>query len=288
MKKESIDDPRRRELGQFLRSRRRALNPDDLGLKPHTHRRDGGLSREQVAELVGISADWYGRLEGGTETMPSRATLLNIVNALRLTSVESAFVFELAGLTGPRGDERSDEAGVEVLDRLLADPSRVGICVLDVYVTPIRWNAIADALWRFSDLGTPIKRNFIVRLTDPYLVSLTGTEYESSVKQLVGMFRRAHTRIPTPFSEQVLELALREPIFCRFWHEHSVAEETWLSGGPYPRHHPIVGTLWIKTLNLSWPRAHDQIVAAVAPADEASAKKFDRLRAIGKASEIPP
>jgi len=217
MKDESADDPRRRELGQFLRSRRGALNPDDLGLKPHAHRREEGLSRQQIAELAGISADWYGRLEGGQETTPSRTTLLNVVNALRLTPVESTFVFDLAGLTEPRIDEDSGEAGAEVLDRLRADPSRVGIGVLDAYVTPVKWNAIADALWHFSGLDTAIERNFIVRLADPYLVSLTGTEYESSVQQLVGMFRRAHTRKPTPFSQQILEVALREAIFCRFW-----------------------------------------------------------------------
>ena len=50
-------------LGAFLRSRREALRPEDIGLRRGPHRRVGGLRREEVAELCGISADYIGRLE---------------------------------------------------------------------------------------------------------------------------------------------------------------------------------------------------------------------------------
>jgi len=281
-----------RELGYFFRSRRLALDTKALGLKPHAHRSKSYLSREQVADLAGISADWYGRLEGGQEANPSRVTLQALVQALRLTAIESRFVFELAGFAEPRGDELGAEAyqlaaegGVRdaaVLDCLITDPTRVGIYVLDAYLTPLKWNAVADALWQFSSAQSPIERNFIYRLTDPYVVSLAGSEYESLVRHFVGMFRRAHACLPTPFSQQILEIGMGARIFRRFWDEHVIAEQMWPASGPFPRRHPAVGLLWVSTLSLCLSPARDQVVALVVPADAASSKKFDRLRAIGR------
>lgn len=276
---------RRRELGDFLRSRRLALHPKEVGLIPHAHRRHAGLGREQVAELAGISADWYGRLEGGIETNPSHETLLALTRALRLTTIEIRFVFELAGFAEPRSDVVPGELSENVLDCLVVDPLRVGIYVMDVYLTPFKWNAIANALWRFSAAGTPIGRNFIYRLADPYVVSLLGSAYELTVRQLVGMFRRAHMCWPTPFSHHILEIALRVEVFRNFWNEHVVADPMWPASGPFPRWHPIVGNLWINALSLSLAPARDEIVVALTPADVASARKMTRLRAIAKTSQ---
>jgi transcriptional regulator with XRE-family HTH domain len=276
---------RRRELGEFFRSRRLALDPNELGLNPRARRHRGGLAREQVADLAGISADWYGRLEGGLETNPSRLTLRALTRALRLTHTETRFVFELGGFVEAQSHESSYELAEEVLDYLVVDPLRVGTYIMDAYLTPLKWNVIANALWRFSAADTPSERNFIGRLADPYIVSLLGSSYELTVRELVGMFRRAHTCGPTPFSHHILEIALRDQIFRRFWDEHVVAEQMWPASGPYPRRHPIVGILWINAMSLSLAPARGEIIVALAPADVASAKKMDRLRAIGKASK---
>jgi transcriptional regulator with XRE-family HTH domain len=276
---------RRREVGEFLRSRRLALDPKELGLTRHAYRRHAGLGREQVADLAGISADWYGRLEGGLETNPSRRTLRALTGALRLTNIETRFVFELAGFAEPDLDAFSNELSEAVLDYLILDPVRVGIYMMDVYLTPLKWNAIANGLWRFSAADTPIERNFMYRLADPYVVSLLGSAYELTVRQLVGMFRRAHTCQPTLFSRHVLEVALRAEIFHQFWDEHVVAEQMWPASGPFPRRHPIVGILWINAMSLSVVPARAETVVVLTPADVASAKKLARLRAIGKASQ---
>jgi transcriptional regulator with XRE-family HTH domain len=276
---------RRRELGEFFRARRLAFDPKELGLTPHAHRRHSGLGREQVADLAGISADWYGRLEGGIETNPSRDTLLALARALRLTPIEIRFVFELAGFAEPAATKFSDEPAEEVLNCLVVDPLRVGMYVMDAYLTPLKWNAIANELWRFSAADTPIGRNFIHRLVDPYVVSLLGSAYELTVRQLVGMFRRAHMCQPTAFSQHILEIALRAEVFRKFWDEHVIAEQMWPARGPFPRRHPVVGMLWINGLSLSLAPARGEIVVACAPADDASARKMTRLRAIAKASQ---
>jgi transcriptional regulator with XRE-family HTH domain len=262
-----------------------ALDPKELGLTSHAHRRHPGLGREQVAELAGISADWYGRLEGGVETNPSHETLLALTRALRLTTIEIRFVFELAGFAEPRSDEVSGELAENVLDCLVLDPLRVGIYVMDAYLTPSKWNTIANELWRFSAADTPMGRNFILRLVDPYVASLLGSTYELTVRQLVGMFRRAHTCQPTSFSHHILEIALRMEVFRKLWNEHVVADQMWPASGPFPRWHPVVGVLWINALSLSLAPARGEIVVALAPADVASARKITRLRAIAKASQ---
>jgi len=62
------------ELGEFLRVRRAALQPEDVGLLNYGIRRVPGLRREELAMLAGVSNTYYTRLEQG---------LSNDVNAIR-------------------------------------------------------------------------------------------------------------------------------------------------------------------------------------------------------------
>ncbi len=57
---ESID---REQLADFLRHRREALQPEDVGLPRSPRRRTSGLRREEVALLATQSADYYTRSE---------------------------------------------------------------------------------------------------------------------------------------------------------------------------------------------------------------------------------
>ncbi len=58
----------RQELGAFLRARRVALGPEDVGLPQGvSRRRTPGLRREELAQLAGISMSWYTRLEQGKD-----------------------------------------------------------------------------------------------------------------------------------------------------------------------------------------------------------------------------
>lgn len=53
----------RDQLADFLRRRREALQPEDVGLGRGPRRRTAGLRREEVAALCDMSVDYYGRLE---------------------------------------------------------------------------------------------------------------------------------------------------------------------------------------------------------------------------------
>lgn len=89
-------DPAR--LGAFLRARRERLSPAP---GPAVRRRTPGLRREDVADLAGISATWYTRLEQGRDVAASPAALARLAVALALTRPERAHLFELAGRHDP-------------------------------------------------------------------------------------------------------------------------------------------------------------------------------------------
>jgi len=88
---------RRADLAAFLRARRAAVAPEDVGLEPGPRRRTPGLRREEVALLAGVSVSWYTWLEQGRPINASIDVLDALARALRLDAVERAHLLELAG-----------------------------------------------------------------------------------------------------------------------------------------------------------------------------------------------
>ena len=89
------DHARHIELGQFLRSRRVRLRPEDFGITTG-RRRTPGLRREEIADAAGISTTWYVWLEQGRDVKPSPHVLRALGKALRLSKSEQAYLFQLA------------------------------------------------------------------------------------------------------------------------------------------------------------------------------------------------
>src|SRR6516164_11789261 len=79
---------RRRQAGEFLRSRRERLMPSDVGLPDGFRRRTPGLRREEVALLAGVGATWYTWLEQGRDVRPSAEVLSALARALKLDAAE--------------------------------------------------------------------------------------------------------------------------------------------------------------------------------------------------------
>ncbi|MGE0219811.1 helix-turn-helix transcriptional regulator [Mycolicibacterium sp.] len=84
-------------LAEFLRRRREALRPGDVGLPEGPRRRTAGLRREEVAQLTGMSVDYYVRLEQSRSTQPSTQMVRALARALRLTDDETDHLYRLAG-----------------------------------------------------------------------------------------------------------------------------------------------------------------------------------------------
>jgi transcriptional regulator with XRE-family HTH domain len=115
-----------RDLSDFLRKRREALQPEDVGMPRGRRRRTPGLRREEVAALASMSSDYYSRLEGGRGPQPSVEMLGAIARALRLTLEERDHLFILAGHGTPPRTTRADHIDpgmLRILDRLQDTPA---------------------------------------------------------------------------------------------------------------------------------------------------------------------
>jgi transcriptional regulator with XRE-family HTH domain len=87
----------RRALGGFLRARRGRVAPEHVGLAGGRRRRVRGLRCEELAQLAGISVDYYVLLEQGRATQPSREVLDALARALGLDAAERKHLATLAG-----------------------------------------------------------------------------------------------------------------------------------------------------------------------------------------------
>jgi transcriptional regulator with XRE-family HTH domain len=115
-------------LATFLRRRREALQPDDIGIPAGQRRRTPGLRREEVAVLCGMSTDYYSRLERGRGPQPSEQMITAIARGLHLTLDERDHLFVLAGHNAPARTTRNDHVNVgmmRILDRLADTPAQV-------------------------------------------------------------------------------------------------------------------------------------------------------------------
>ncbi len=274
----------REALGRFLRKRREALCPEQAGISSRRGRRTPGLRREEVAFLADIGVKWYARVEAGDEIHPSESTLIGIAAALQLTSAEFEYVLELAGLRrGLPSDDAQGGATIPLpFPALLSSLRGVAATVTDKILTPLRWNALADAMHDHSRFKHPVDRNGLVRsLFDSGAVTYLGAEREEFVFRAVGMLRLNYaSRRPSPFVEAVYERSKDDPLFQRAWNRRIVAGEL-TNENVALRNHALVGRLVVYAIDFSTPMRSDLILRTMAPADEETAGKFKQLQGVG-------
>jgi hypothetical protein len=87
---------RRQQLREFLMHRRSNVDPVELGLPRTARRRVAGLRRGEVAELVGVTVDWYRSFESGRAVRVSPQFIARLSKALRLNAGEQFALFRLA------------------------------------------------------------------------------------------------------------------------------------------------------------------------------------------------
>lgn len=241
----------RRELGEFLRSRRDRLRPEEVGLPDLPRRRVPGLRREELAQLAGVSADYYMRLEQGRAGHPSAGVLEAIAEALGLDDAERAHLYDLAQPTrthrrGPRSERVRPE-----LRFLLDALDRVPALVLGRRMDVLAWNRLAAAL--LVDFGAlPADQRNTARLF--FLddgMRAHYSDWEEGARETVAYLRLLagrHSDDPG-LAELVGELSMKSAEFRRLWARHDVREK---SHGKKQMEHPMVGpfTLYYETLAL--------------------------------------
>jgi len=133
---------KRGELATFLRTRRQRLRPADVGLPAGGRRRTPGLRRQEVAELAGISVDYYIRLEQARGPHPSRQVLTALGRALVLTADEREYLFRLAGESPPPAAVPSREISPGIRNLLDSMPETPAY-VVDAKYDVLAWNSLA-------------------------------------------------------------------------------------------------------------------------------------------------
>lgn len=230
------------ELGDFLRSRRDRLTPEDVGIPPGHRRRTPGLRREEVAQLAGIGVDWYIRLEQGKATTPSVTTVDALIRALRLDAVESAHLRMLT--------QRSDRGAFK--REIVPTSVREAVEALNVaaYVTGRRWDVLAwnqpaADLFAFDRIAEAERNTLVQILTNPRTRALFGDGWESEARRMVAQFRRSYDlwSHDTAFIELVEQLGEGCDQFARWWESHDLRDA---DAGEKRLIHPQKGSLRLR------------------------------------------
>jgi transcriptional regulator with XRE-family HTH domain len=258
------------DLGAFLRARREALRPGDVGLPDNGRRRTPGLRREEVAALAGVSIDYLVRLEQGKDTRPSAAVLMALADALRLGDDERVHVKRLATITGNPEfcpSEAPVQAPVPATVRVLLDgfdpvPAFVVGPWGDVLAANATWRALVGPLGLLDDdppnLARHAFRHPLARSAYP--------DWSAMADESVGRLRASAAPWGRdPGFVALLEDLTGEPEFDRRWAAHAVAGK---HRGTRRIAHPEVGELRLATEVLLLPDDHDQRLVAWLPADE--------------------
>ncbi|MEU9475318.1 helix-turn-helix transcriptional regulator [Streptomyces sp. NPDC048191] len=265
------------EVGDFLRSRRARIQPEEVGLASHGRRRVPGLRREEVAQLAGVSVDYYIRLEQGRGTSVSDAVLDAVARVLRLDETEQAYLRTVARPRRQRDRQRSAprvRPGVRIL---LDGMERSPAFVLGRCMEVLAWNALGDAVNGFSRLA-PAERSMPRQVfLDPAGRDLYP-EWRAVAAQTVAHLRvNAGRYADDPeLCALVGELSLRSEDFRRLWADHEVSECAY---GVKKIRHPVAGLLTLPYETLTIPAAPDQTIVAYTP--EPGSETAERLALLG-------
>ncbi|MFJ1758563.1 helix-turn-helix domain-containing protein [Kitasatospora sp. NPDC088134] len=236
---------RREELSDFLRTRRARVQPESVGLRRQSRGRAPGLRREDVAQLAGVSVDYYTRIEQGRGRNPSPEILIAIGRALNLDEDEQRHLEALAlsesrpARAPQRGGERVRPGVQRLLDAFSATTPAF---VLGRRMDVIAWNPLAAAL--ITDFGAlPAARRNMVRLAfmDPAAREFYR-DWEEVARESIAHLRLACGRYPDDAALAALvgELSVKSEDFRRLWSKHDVKQKGF---GRKRLHHRSVGEL---------------------------------------------
>ncbi|MFI6289959.1 helix-turn-helix transcriptional regulator [Nonomuraea sp. NPDC050790] len=234
---------RRGELGSFLRAVRARLDPTAVGLPPAGPRRRGGLRREEVATLSGVSATWYTWLEQGRDIQPSRQVLDALAATLRLTPAEHAYVLSLAGYAPlPADPDDAEPAAPGHVRRLLDALAGFPAYAIAPDWTITGWNRAYATLYPNVDTVAASERNLLwLVFTDPYVRDLLP-DWETTSRRFLAEFRaEAGPRLGDLARSPVIQrlLAASEE-FRAAWQDHHIKGFT---SRERLFHHPTAGVL---------------------------------------------
>ncbi|MFR9805497.1 helix-turn-helix transcriptional regulator [Pseudonocardia sp. RS010] len=268
-------------LAEFLRLRREALQPEDVGLPRGPRRRTSGLRREEVAALCHMSTDYYARLERERGPQPSAQMLASIAQGLHLSLDERDHLFRLAGCGPPARGADGEHVGpglLRILDRLDDTPAEI---VTELAET-LRQSPLGVALTGDTTRFTGPARSLGYRwFTDPATRRLYAPEQHAFLSRMYasGLRELVTLRGPGSRAAHLADLLLdRSEEFRSLWDDHEIGIR------PHDTKrfvHPELGVLELHCQTLLDPQqSHLLLVYTAVPGSE-SHEKLQLLSVIG-------
>ena len=236
----------RSEVREFLSSRRAKIRPEQAGVALYGQRRRvPGLRREEVAQLAGVSTDYYTRLEKGDLAGASESVLHAIAEALRMDEAERAHLFDLAraARSSNREPRRRTQPALRpslqrILDSMTTTPAFIRNGRLDVLAS----NPLGRALYApaFADPTQPANLARFCFLDSA--ATAFYPDWSDAANTTVAILRTQAGRDPydRQLTDLVGELATRSDAFRTRWAAHNVRLHR---TGVKHFHHPVVGDL---------------------------------------------
>jgi transcriptional regulator with XRE-family HTH domain len=268
-----MNSNRRTELAGFLRARRARLSPRQAGLPLTGQRRTPGLRRQEVAQLAGLSVDYYIRLEQGRGPHPSRQALSALARALMLTADESEYLFRVAGESPPQVSREISPGIRHLLDGMPCTPAYV----VDAAYNVLAWNPLATHF--IGNLSNYEDRNMIRWSFLPTTPVVWSDEaFVRFTRATVADLRASYARYrgDPGIDSLVTEMLALAPRFAQMWAEHDVEVR-----GPMLKHvsHPVVGRLEFECQVLHIAETGQRLIAYCAAPGSATEAAFRELAA---------
>ncbi|MER5842801.1 helix-turn-helix transcriptional regulator [Streptomyces prasinus] len=273
------------ELGAFLRTRRDRIRPAEVGLPQGPRRRVPGLRREEIAQLAGLSADYYTELERGSAdngVQPSAQTLVALARALRLNSDERDYLFHLAERPVPPSahgpSAHVQPALLGLLDRLSNTLARV---ITDLHETLVE-NDLARNLLGTSPAHRGPAASFVYRwFTDPQARERYPSEdHPHHSRVFVADLQAAAARRgrDAEVTKMVAVLRRRSREFAALWDTHDVAVRRMDHKKIV---HPTLGIIELDCYNLLSEDGRQRLLWFTAPPGSPGAEQLELLSVIG-------
>jgi transcriptional regulator with XRE-family HTH domain len=268
-------------LADFLRARREVLQPEDVGLPRGQRRRTGGLRREEVAALAGMSADYYSRIEQQRGPAPSERMLVALARAMRLNLSERDHLFTLGGIAAPRRIVRDDHVGPTMM-RIVAGLSDVPAIVLSRFGEALLQTPPAVALLGDFTRYSGLSRYLVYRwfTGDPQVRGLYPVEdHPLRGRVFAAEIRDAYTADPTGRAGEIVAALLEtSPEFAEIWRLHEVGVTHHHDLKRYL--HPELGELELYSEMLIDPEQCQQLLVFTATPGSPSHHKLQLLAAV--------
>jgi transcriptional regulator with XRE-family HTH domain len=272
-----VTNATRDDLAAFLRARRARVSARHAGLPELGRRRTPGLRRQEVAQLAGLSVDYYIRLEQGRGPHPSRQVLSALARALMLTADERDYLFRIAGQAPPAPIRPSREITPGIRHLLDSMPTTPGY-VVDAAYNILAWNQLATCF--IGNLADHTDRNMI-RWTfsrSPADTIWGDEDFLRFTRSTVADLRANYARYPgdPQIPRLVTEMLALSPQFAEMWAAHQVEAR-----GPMLKriHHPQAGPLEFECQVLHIAETGQRLIAYCAAPGSPTEAAFSQLAA---------